>query len=522
MPIRRARRSYKRRRIGPELAIARIVAADNAATKRVTALQEAAARLAGYQHAERQRDYMARLPAQTTRAQSIADRRYGKYTGQGSYSIGRNWRKSGLGKTIASSGRQLIRAGTTAAIGKLAGMGLYEGSGSYQDNQLIQGSSYFPVGGAFANDETGSVTYSARQFVRIVNAPGTSGFSKVQIAINPGLEESFPWLSGTAMNFEEYAFSQLVFEFQNTLEIGGLNTEGQTGTMCMLCDYNNNDETFDSVEQMIQYHGSVAGKITDDLRMGVECDPGKGRNGTRFVRTKPVKIGGDIEEYDAGELVLGFSNVPSNLQNKQIGYLWVFYTVTLSKPKLQRMRGEDVKMCVWGATTSLTQDALLGGATQLVLLKGQQNTFECDIVDNAEVITVTLPTWLNGDFSIKLRTEGTVLGGTVPTWGLAGNVAAIANIYASGSSTDSPNPTHKYIDVGATHMMTEMHFRVRPAVAGTNNQLTLAYNAFTATTITQTILELVEINTCHAINPATNNFRTRFVEYLDPSSISDI
>lgn len=444
-------------------------------------------------------------------------------SGRGRYSFGKQWRKAGMGKTLAGSGRRIINAGTDIGIGmarKYAGQGLYEGRGAYQANQLIAGTSQYPVAGSFANDETGSVTYSARQFVRVLNAPTSGGFHLITVPINPGLEMTFPWLSGIAQNFEEYQFSQLVFEIQNTLDIGGITTAGQTGSIVLACDYNVNDVAFDNIEQMMQYHGSVAGKVTDDLRMGVEMDPAKTRVENRFVRSYPNKLGTDIEEYDNGNLHIGMNNVPSALYNQQIGYLWVYYTVRLMKPKLQKLRGEDIKTFMCAATANQTQALLLGATTGADLAVAQHNSIDCAVTITSTNIKITLPTYLNGDFAATIRVEGTTFAGTWSNWIVgSGNVALILDIYCTSEGAgDAPCAQHRLSN--GTHAYAEGHFRIRPASGGIDNAIDFSYSAFTAATVTSCVVELREINTTGSIS-ATNQ-GIRWVTYLDPTATAVI
>lgn len=82
---------------------------------------------------------------------------------------------------------------------------MYSGRGSYARNEVM-------VGG----DETGSICISNREYVGDIFAPSASGtFSVTPFPLNPGLEQSFPWLSQLAANYEEYEFIQLVFEFKS-------------------------------------------------------------------------------------------------------------------------------------------------------------------------------------------------------------------------------------------------------------------------------------------------------------------
>lgn len=480
---------------------------------------------------------------EATEAQRISRRTMGYY-GRGKYSL-RKFARSGVGRALARAGRGALVGGLTAvdpllgaAAGSYLGQGLYEGQGSYTSNQLIEGSSHMPVSGSFANDETGSVTYTARQFVRIINAPGSSSFQNTRLPINPGVAEIFPWLSGVAQNFEEYKFNQLVFEIQSTLDTNGLQTSGQSGTLVMLVDYNQQDLDFINPEAMLQYHGSVSGKITDDLRCGVELEPGKGRSDdTRFVRSSPVPLDQDQDEYDLGSLHIAFNNVPTALQNQQIGYLWVYYSVTLMKPKLAKSRGEDIQVWRGGCTVAGGNSDHWGpldaNNVPTAFVVSQQNTipmkFAVDKAFNADGrrFKLTFPSWFTGDVEVKWFVEGPGIapaaGPTLTTYGTGSQITPLKDIYASNANSnalgDEPDYFIEHQATGSGYMYIG-HFRVRSAVGGNENVLLIDKDFTTGGGVQQHYIDVAEYNTSGHISN-TNN-RLKWVTYNDHTLVGDM
>ena len=54
----------------------------------------------------------------------------------------------------------------------------------------------------------------------------------------------------------------------------------------MATNYNPDAVNFVSKEAMMQYHGAVSGRVTEDLTHGVECDPAlNAGTATKYVRT---------------------------------------------------------------------------------------------------------------------------------------------------------------------------------------------------------------------------------------------
>lgn len=223
------------------------------------------------------------------------------------------------------------------------GMGRYGGMGRYTaSNQLIAGGRMAPKAIA-KNDETDTIVITDCEFVKDIFAPTipvpsgdschvASGFAQQQLQINPGLSGFAPNLSQIAGNYSEYSIKQLVFELRPVISETTVNN-GQTGTAMMVFNYNPNEDPYDNKEDIMQAHGSVSGRIVDQIRCGVECDPRKNKDSEFFVRTGPVPYGKDNDEYDLGVLTLATNNIPYQFSNQQIYELWVYYTVELRKRK---------------------------------------------------------------------------------------------------------------------------------------------------------------------------------------------
>lgn len=168
------------------------------------------------------------------------------------WSLGKNWRKSGLGKTVARSARSLLSAGTSkllgsgmyvgegkyykrksatkksrasskpvpfAAYGKIAikkrpyrGKGMYVGSGAYDSNPLASTAKAPTLFADPAAAETPAmVTLSHREYISEVYAPASGDqFATRSIALNAGLDDAFPFLHQIASAYKCYAIPQLI------------------------------------------------------------------------------------------------------------------------------------------------------------------------------------------------------------------------------------------------------------------------------------------------------------------------
>jgi hypothetical protein len=434
-------------------------------------------------------------PAQVFSRAQHGYRGRGLYQGRGAYSLGKMWRKSGLGKTLAGVGRGVINAAGQKAIGAISGMGLYSGRGAYSDmevgNEVMDGSHMQSAQIESAGDESGSICITNEEYIGDIYAPATTGiFDNTPFPLNPGLEQTFPWLSQLAANYEEYEFKQLVFKFKSAIQdVNSAN--GQVGTIITATNYNASQKLFPDKPSMSAYYGSVSSKTTDDQVSGVECDPEKlsGPAG-HYVRTNPVLVGEDLKSYDHGIFQLATHNIPSSMLNGTLGELRVYYTVVLRKPKFLTARGLAITRCLIVSNGGETATAPFG--TVASLLKGQQNNLNVQIALGTNTITLTFPSYYAGNLELKLAVEGsTITGSLISGLSTGGQVTRVNDLYAAGSAGDSPSDYQSA--QGSASCVAVMHIRVQPATNATPNTYTITMALGTGT-ITQATLDISEYN----------------------------
>lgn len=180
--------------------------------------------------------------------------------GRGAYSLGK------LSRTAA--GKNIGRALIKRAANMISGRGMYTGRGSYVGNSLM--GSTPPQVITSAIDETGAVTVSKLEFLsEIYGPPSGDAFNVQKFELNPGLENTFPWLSQVAQNYEEYEFVQLVFSYRSTVTDIGSSTTGQCGTVIMATVYDPSSAVFTDKTAMMGYDGSMSSKTTENMVHGV-------------------------------------------------------------------------------------------------------------------------------------------------------------------------------------------------------------------------------------------------------------
>ena len=200
-------------------------------------------------------------------------------------------------------------------------------------NSLVTGSGHDIV--PSFGSSTDAVVITNKEYVRDLYCPQTlNAFQIVDaLSLNPGLGETFPWLSQVAMNYEEFEFQQLAVTFKSIID-QSLATNGQSGQVALTTSYNPGQDPFGSKQEMMGYAGGMSCKTNQSMIHGVECDPAK-NSGTAGKYVRPGYVANqDLKNYDLGTTYISILDAPTQFLGQTLGELWVSYTVVLRKPKL--------------------------------------------------------------------------------------------------------------------------------------------------------------------------------------------
>jgi len=369
---------------------------------------------------------------------------------------------------------------------RLRGRGMYHGRGEYtasNSNELMSDSTSSPPMFQSAGDEAGALMVSHREYVGDIFAPGASDVSDFTVQsfpINPGLEQTFPWLSQIAQNYEEYELKQCVFEFVSTVQdINSAN--GQVGTIITATQYNASKPDFTDKPAMAAYAHSVSGKSTDNQTHGVECDPNKlsGSEG-KYIRANPVLTGEDLKTYDHGRFQLATHNIPSAMASGTLGELYVNYTICLRKPKFFTGRGLGLTrfMEVIDASAGATMTSARPFGNDGEELTARQNNLKIVSEKTDNSLKLTFPAYYGGRLRIQCVIEGTEMSTSGAPFGqtVGGNVVMVSDLYASGSATgDSPGSRiASAASADTDRLFCVLSVNVEPATNATDNTLTIS------------------------------------------------
>lgn len=181
---------------------------------------------------------------------------------------------------------------------------------------------------------TDGIILRNREYVRDLYCPALNNAFQIvdSVPLNPGLLNSFPWLSQVAANYEEYEFLQLAVTFKSTIN-PSIATNGQVGQVCIATNYNPDQDAFGSKEEMISYSGGMSSKTSNSMIHGVECDPAK-NSGTAGKYVRPGFVEGTKKDYDLGNTFVAVLNAPDDYLGQCLGEIWISYTVQLRKPRI--------------------------------------------------------------------------------------------------------------------------------------------------------------------------------------------
>jgi hypothetical protein len=292
----------------------------------------------------RKSKYAARAVDQKSKITDRVMKRTGfNIKGRGAYSLGDLW------NTVTTpfrhepqegSGRlnNLVRGGAEALGKELTGsstVGRYMGNAASWLTKLMGSGTYAIKGNTLMDPNIATFRPSAatvishREFVADIS--GSTGFANQTFLLNPGNALLFPWLSTLALNYEQYEWLGLAFEFRSTCAF--TSATGNLGAVIMATDYDVLDSDFTSKRAMEIADFSGSSSPVNSFYHFVECEPQQS-----VLRQMYVQQGNNHLLYPddprfsiPGRFQLGTQGMPSAFI---IGELWVTYHVKFMRPTI--------------------------------------------------------------------------------------------------------------------------------------------------------------------------------------------
>lgn len=187
------------------------------------------------------------------------------------------------------------------------------------------------------NTKTGFIV-KHREYIGDV--PANHDFTNFVFPINPGIKDTFPWLSYLAQQFEEWRPRGMIFYFKSTSSASVVNVtavpgvgDPSLGFVAMATDYNAVNPPFSSNLEMQNYEYGTSCKPSVDMIHVVECAKRHNPLATMYVRTEPLgNTPADIRMYDLGNFQIATGGMQST--GNTVGQLWCSYEIEFEKPRI--------------------------------------------------------------------------------------------------------------------------------------------------------------------------------------------
>jgi len=269
-----------------------------------------------------------------------------------------------VGKLFAGRSGGMVGAEAGRLFRKLTGFGDYK----VNSNTLMPGSTdRLP---AFINNRAGTRIQHREYLFDVVTSASIGAFSVEEVPIQPALLSSFPWLSASGEQYQEYTINGMVYEFKSNSYNALASTNTASGTVIMTTNYNTLDPPFTTKFQMEQSQFTCSAKPSVDLLHPIECSKIETPTSVLYTRAGPGALG-DLRLYDWGTFNLATVGMQGASTN--IGELWVTYDITLFKPKLGSAVDVSDHYLLPLANVTVNGPAYFGGTAHPPILTSQSD-----------------------------------------------------------------------------------------------------------------------------------------------------
>lgn len=217
---------------------------------------------------------------------------------------------------------------------KITGFGDY----SVKQNSIMRGGMTAPQ--IVNSVESGNVIVRFREYVRDI--PATVNFTALEFPLNPGMPQSFPWLSKFAQNWDQYRWRGLIWEFGSTSSDAVLSsaTSSALGTVNIATEYDVLDASYTSKREMLNTMFANSSKPSQSFIHPIECKRSLSPLNFQYVRSGAPPANADPRFYDLGKTIVATEGMQA--ASGQVGELWVVYEVEFSKQQITDASSMDL------------------------------------------------------------------------------------------------------------------------------------------------------------------------------------
>lgn len=268
----------------------------------------------------------------------------------------------------------------------------------------------------------GTIRIRHKEFITdVVSSSTIAAFQNLTYHISASDQQTFPYLSQIAINFEEYAFEGLVFQYVTSS--GSLSTTGQLGTVVGAVQFNSLATPYINKQQM---EASTFGQSTvasQSCLFPVECDAAQTPSNGIFYNVRPgiSNINNDPRWSQLGIFNLATVGMPA--ASEVVGELYVSYDCVLMKPILIQDSGAAADH--WTGTAGIATTTQYFGTD--AALTPQSDNFTL-----ASGATLSIDPSFNGKIEIVYTVFGAAGAWVMPTITAGVGVTAL-NIWSIGT-----------------------------------------------------------------------------------------
>lgn len=182
-----------------------------------------------------------------------------------------------------------------------------------------------------SNKMKNTVIKHVEQIIEVAGSTNSYNLA-LSLNLNPGLAQTFPWLSQAAQQYEAYIFKSIKFIFMPYV------SSATSGYVAMNCDYNPQDDDvveFTTKQAFTDYDGAVQGNSWEAMVFNVKCPNPEGPK-RRSMRYGTLPSPYDLHNYDHATFNLA---VGGQASTANIGTLFVHYVVELARPRIAAVSG---------------------------------------------------------------------------------------------------------------------------------------------------------------------------------------
>jgi len=183
---------------------------------------------------------------------------------------------------------------------------------------------------------------------------GSANYNVASYAVQPGIANTFPWLSLMAPLYETYHINKLKFKFVTE------KSTATNGAVMLAMDFDAQDSAPASKTALLSYHNAVRSQPWADCTyVANPSDVNKLPN--RYVRTAPI-VSGDLKTFDVGNFFIATQGCADT---SVLGELHIEYDIEFKTPQLDLGNFASAGSNFSGGTVGITGILLLGTSPAL-------------------------------------------------------------------------------------------------------------------------------------------------------------